>query len=285
VWSSPESFLLDPDGVPSAVAGVPPDYFSGEGQLWGNPLYDWRKMAEDGFFWWRERLAYALELFDGVRIDHFRAFDSYWEIPRGRESAKLGRWRRGPGRPLIRALREVAGERMIIAEDLGDITEGVVKLLEYSGFTGMRIFNFGFLGDENSQNMPHNYPRNCVAYTGTHDNDTLLGFVWGMDAENRRRLFEYCGYEGEDWDAGIRAARRALLASPADTVILPVQDLLLYGSDTRMNTPGTDSANWEFRITSEQLHSLSADYFRRMNTLYARASRPASRIGEDDAAR
>ena len=270
VWSSPESFLLDPDGMPSAVAGVPPDYFSREGQLWGNPLYNWKRMAEDGYSWWRERLAYALELFDGVRIDHFRAFDSYWEIPRGSDTARSGKWKKGPGRALIRALREVAGDRLIIAEDLGDISEGVVKLLEYSGFPGMKIFNFGFLGDEDSKNMPHNYQRNCVAYTGTHDNDTLLGFVWGMDEKNRSRLFEYCGYEGDDWDEGIRAARRTLFASVADTVILPIQDLLLYGSDTRMNTPGTASENWGFRITAEQLNSLSAEYFRRMNTLYAR---------------
>ena len=274
VWSSPESFLLDPDGMPSSVAGVPPDYFSEDGQFWGNPLYNWKRMAEDGYAWWRERLAYALRLFDGVRIDHFRAFDTYWAIPRGSETAKSGKWKKGPGRPLIRALKEVAGDRLIIAEDLGDITEGVVRLLEYSGFPGMRIFNFGFLGDEDSPNMPHNYSKNCVAYTGTHDNDTLLGFVWGMDGRNRERFFEYCGYEGKDWHEGLHSVRRALFASPADTVILPMQDLLLFGSDTRMNTPGTAEGNWEFRITMDQLESLSPEYFLRMNILYARATVP-----------
>ena len=271
VWSSPESFLLDPDGYPTAVAGVPPDYFSEDGQFWGNPLYNWAEMKKDGYSWWRRRLAFALRLFDGVRIDHFRAFASYWEIPRGAESAKLGKWKKGPGRELIRALREVAGDKLIIAEDLGDITEDVYRLLDYSGFPGMRVFQFAFLGDENTPHLPHNYKENCVAYTGTHDNNTLLGYIWEMQGQDRERLFDYLGVEDRDFDSACRAARRAVLSSAANTVIFPIQDLLLFGRDTRMNIPGSAEDNWAYRITEEQLNSLSRDSLLYMNRLYGRA--------------
>ena len=271
VWSEPEQFLLDDRGYPTEVAGVPPDYFSEEGQLWGNPLYDWKKMKKDGFSWWRRRIKHTLELFDGVRIDHFRGLESYWSVPRKAKSAKEGRWVKGPGRALINVIKEIAGERLIIAEDLGDITEEVNKLRRYSGFPGMRVFQFAFLGDPKTPHLPHNYVCDSVAYSGTHDNNTLLGYVWELSAEERAKVFAYCGGDLSDWEGGVRAIIRTLMASAAGTVILPIQDLLLFGSDTRMNTPGTSESNWAYRITEEQLASLDSVALRKMNELFDRA--------------
>ena len=198
VWSDKEQFLLDPEGYPTSVAGVPPDYFCRDGQLWGNPLYDWKKMKKDGYAWWRRRLEFTLTLFDGVRLDHFRGLESYWSIPAGAATAKEGKWMAGPGRSLIRALKEVAGERLVIAEDLGDVTEEVNALRRYSGFPGMRVMQFAFLGDRETPHLPHNYESGCVAYSGTHDNNTLLGYVWELEPHTRAELFDYCGYHGEN---------------------------------------------------------------------------------------
>lgn len=271
VWASPDLFRLDQTGRPASVAGVPPDYFCEDGQLWGNPLYDWRRMRADGFAWWRERIAFMAELFDGVRIDHFRGFESYFSIPAGETTAKNGRWVKGPGLPLVRALRDAAPETLIIAEDLGVITPEVRALVDASGFPGMRVLQFGFLGDPDSPHLPHNYVRNCVAYTGTHDNNTLLGFVWEQNDATRRTLMDYCGYGGADWNACYDAVLRTMFASHAGLVIVPVQDLLLYGSDTRLNTPGRGEGNWSYRLTRGQLDRLSPDRLRARNTLYARA--------------
>ena len=168
------------------------------------------------------------------------------------------------------ALRQVAGDRLIIAEDLGDVTPEVHALLEYSGFPGMRVLQFGFLGDGDSPHQPHNYPANTVAYTGTHDNNTLLGYVWEQEEENRRRILSYCGATPDNWERGCRNIIRTMLRSHADTVILPIQDLLVFGADTRMNTPGTDSNNWAYRITAEQLDSLPCERLMEVNRLYGR---------------
>ncbi|MBR3862920.1 MAG: 4-alpha-glucanotransferase, partial [Clostridia bacterium] len=241
-----------------------------DGQLWGNPLYNWKKMKADGFLWWRERLSFMLELFDGVRIDHFRAFEAFWSVPTTAKTAKEGKWVKGPGMPLIKALKDVAGDKLIIAEDLGDITDAVRKLVAKSGFPGMRVFQFAFLGDPATPHLPHTYEQNCVAYTGTHDNNTLLGYVWELDEATRRKMLEYCGYTDKNWDRGYDAILRTMLQSHAGLVILPVQDLLGFGADTRMNTPGRPDGNWCYRITADQLNSIDVAKYRRLNELYGR---------------
>ena len=270
VWANPEQFQLDERRHPSCVAGVPPDYFSEDGQLWGNPLYDWKKMKKDGYSWWSRRIEYMLTLFDGVRIDHFRGFESYWSIPADAKTAKEGKWVKGPGRAIVDKIREIAGDRLIIAEDLGDITPAVYSLLKYSKFPGMRVFQFAFLGDKDSPHLPHNYVKNCISYSGTHDNNTLLGYVWELDAETRRQVFEYCNCESDDWNRGCVMIIKTLMASHSDTVIFPIQDILVYGADTRMNTPGTAESNWAYRITKDQLTAVDKKKFHRLNVLYGR---------------
>ena len=268
VWSNPTQFLLDARSLPTAVAGVPPDYFAKDGQLWGNPLYDWEAMQSDGFSWWKERISFMTELFDGVRIDHFRGIESYYSIPA--DAAKDGVWCKGPGLALIDAIKSVSGDRLLIAEDLGDITDAVHELVEKSGFPGMRVLQFGFQGDSDSPHLPHNYKNNCIAYTGTHDNNTLLGYVWELDADTRKRLLSYCGFEGDDWNSCYDSILRTMFASHAGLLILPVQDLLLYGSDTRLNVPGRSGGNWSYRITRGQLDGISRDKFRKWNSEYGR---------------
>ena len=270
VWAHREQFRLDERGYPASVAGVPPDYFSEDGQLWGNPLYDWKRMSEDGYRWWKSRVSYMLTLFDGVRIDHFRGFEAYWSIPADAESAKAGRWIKGPGRRPVDAIREVAGDRLIIAEDLGDITPAVGRLLKYSGFPGMRVFQFGFLGDRETPHLPFRYAENSVAYTGTHDNNTLLGYVWEMTPENRREVFDYCGHTGEDFAEGVRSIVRTVMMSGSALAVFPIQDLLGFGSDTRMNTPGRATGNWQYRITKKQLDSIDRSELMKYNRLYGR---------------
>lgn len=270
VWASPELFQLDLDNFPKSVAGVPPDYFSAESQLWGNPLYDWKKMKADGFLWWKSRMSFMCELFDGVRIDHFRGIESYFSIPAGETTAKSGKWVKGPGMAFVRAVKEVASDKLIIAEDLGDITPAVDKLVRDSGFPGMRVLQFAFLGDPESPHLPHNYSDNCIAYTGTHDNNTLLGYVWESDEETRSSLFEYCGYHGTDRDRSYDSIVRTVLRSHAPLTVLPIQDLLFFGSDTRLNTPGSAEGNWSYRITREQAERIDRDYFLRLNRTYGR---------------
>lgn len=270
VWASPEQFLLEEDGSPSAVAGVPPDYFAKDGQLWGNPLYNWERMKKDGYAWWQSRMKFMLELFDGVRIDHFRGFEAFYSIPEGEKTAKNGKWVKGPGMDLINALKPLCGDRLIIAEDLGDITPEVETLVRESGFPGMRVLQFGFLSGEDCPHTPHNYPANCVAYTGTHDNNTLLGFVWDLDSGTRRRVFDYCGYRGDDLDESYDYLIRTMFASHADTLIIPVQDMLLFGSDTRINKPGIAEGNWSYRVTEEQFRCIDRNKFKYLNYLYGR---------------
>ena len=270
VWSNPKLFLLDEENYPKCVAGVPPDYFSEDGQMWGNPLYNWDEMKKDGYSWWCDRVDYMLTLFDGVRIDHFRGLEAFWSVPADAKTAKEGKWEAGPSKDLIDKLKAVAGKKLIIAEDLGDITEDVIELLEYSGFPGMKVFQFGFLGEANSPHQPHNYPKNCIAYTGTHDNNTLLGYVWELDKATRNTVFEYCGGYEENWNIGCEKIIRTVLQSHADTVVFPIQDIFVYGKDTRMNTPGTNKDNWAYRITEEQLNRVDTEKFKKLNKLYSR---------------
>ena len=270
VWSNPELFCLDARNRPTAVAGVPPDYFSETGQLWGNPLYRWDVMAQDGFSWWRDRIAHMAELFDGVRLDHFRGFASYYAVPAGAADAREGEWRSGPGMPLIRALREAAPDTLLVAEDLGVQTPDVARLLEESGLPGMRVLQFAFPDHDGSIHLPHNYHKNSVVYTGTHDNNTMFGYLYEMEPQDRARLMEYCGLSPDRWMDSRNAILRTMLSSHADLAIFPVQDLLFFGRDTRLNTPGRADGNWAYRVTAEQLHSIDAAYLRRQNELYGR---------------
>ena len=269
VYFGRELFLTDREGKPSSVAGVPPDYFSADGQLWGNPIYNWKKMKTNGYEWWRARLTHELSLFDGVRIDHFRGLESYWSIPADAKTAKDGHWEKGPGRSFVKMLSEVSDGKLIIAEDLGVITDEVAALREYGNLPGMKVLQFAFLGDPDSPHLPHNYVRNCVAYTGTHDNNTLLGWLWELDPDTRSRMLEYMGYFG-NWEASLPTLIRRMLASSAGIVIFPIQDLLGYGSDTRLNRPGCAEGNWSYRVTSDQLSQIDRKKYAYMNSLYAR---------------
>ncbi len=270
VRSNKKLFMLDERDKPSNVAGVPPDYFCEDGQLWGNPLYNWEEMKKDGYGWWRERISYMAELFDGIRIDHFRAVESFWSVPGEAKTAKEGKWVKGPGMELVNAVREAAGDSFIIAEDLGDITDEVRELVEESGFPGMRVFQFGFMGEGDSLHKPHNYSSNSVAYSGTHDNNTLLGYLWELTPERRRDMLYYCGHFDEDWGRGWESVIRCIFASHSDTVLFPVQDLLGYGSDTRLNQPGRAEGNWQYRLTFPQLEEISREKYKKMNYIYNR---------------
>lgn len=269
VYFNRELFMLDKNGDPTDVAGVPPDYFSADGQLWGNPLYDYGKMEQDGFSWWKRRIAHNLKMFDGLRIDHFRGIESFFAVKNGETTAKNGRWIKGPGEKLVDAVKQTAGDKLIIAEDLGDITKEVEALLKYSGLPGMRVFQFSFLGGDNPH-LPHNYIKNCIAYSGTHDNNTLLGYLWELDEQTRQRMLCYCGLKGDDWGSGCDDIIRTLFASSAGLVILPIQDVLGYGSDTRMNRPGTAKGNWIYRVTKEQLCGIDKDKYLKLNRTYFR---------------
>ncbi len=270
VCNNQKYFQLDEKGNPKNVAGVPPDYFASEGQLWGNPLYDYDEMKKDNFSFWSDRIKHNLRLFDAVRIDHFRAFDTYWSIPALAKSAKEGKWIQSPGKDIINCISEISEDKLIIAEDLGEITESVRKLVDYSGFPGMRVFQFAFTGDCASPHLPHNYIENCVAYTGTHDNNTLLGHIWEIDEKTREKIFSYCSYRGSDWSEACGYVVEELLRSHAGLAILPIQDLLVYGADTRMNVPGCADGNWGYRLTREQLDSIDREKYNRLNRLFGR---------------
>ncbi len=269
VWENREQFLLDEKGYPTMLAGVPPDYFSPDGQLWGNPLYNWERKKADGYRWWCDRARAALELFDGVRIDHFRAFESFWAVEAGEKTARRGKWEKAPGMDVVKRIKDAANGKLIIAEDLGIITPEVEKLVRESGFPGMRVFQFGFFGGE-STHKPHNYPQNSIAYSGTHDNNTLLGYLWELDENTRRDMLLYCGYRDWDCNKGLSAILRAIWASHAGVVIFPLQDLLGFGGDTRINFPGKADGNWRWRVTKEQLDGIDRGYFRQFNEIYGR---------------
>lgn len=270
VYFNKNLFMMDESNRLTDVAGVPPDYFAEDGQLWGNPLYNWSEMEKDGFKWWRDRISFALNLFDGVRIDHFRAFESFWAVKGDETTAKNGRWIKGPGMKLIDALKSVSGEKLIIAEDLGDITPEVIELVEKSGFPGMRVFQFGFLGGE-TPHKPHNYINNCVAYSGTHDNNTLLGYLWETPTDIKNGIMKYCACNPSEWnEKGCDAIIRTIMSSNAGLTVFPVQDLLGYGNDTRLNVPGRAHGNWLYRITKEQLRLINTEKYSELNRLCGR---------------
>jgi len=256
VWAHPDRFLLDADGRPEAVAGVPPDYFSETGQRWGNPLYRWDRMRAAGFRWWIARITRTLGLVDLVRLDHFRGFEAYWSVPAEEETAVEGEWVEGPGAALFEAFERALGRPLpLVAEDLGTITPGVGALMERFGLPGMAVLQFAFGGDADNAYRPHNYRPNLVAYTGTHDNDTFLGW-WtnGATPEERAVGRAYLGTGEPHW-----AAIRAVATSVADTAVFPLQDVLGLGSEARMNTPGREDDNWAWRFTDGQLTDDLAD--------------------------
>ncbi len=270
VWASPERFRLDSKRRPTVVAGVPPDYFSATGQLWGNPLYDWDHHAETGFAWWADRLRSTFEIADIARIDHFRAFADYWEIPAEADTAIDGVWRDGPGMAFFDAVRERLGALPIIAEDLGDLSDKVPELLARTGLPGMRVLTFAFSTDESDSFLPHNYPIETVAYTGTHDNDTTLG--WWRTAPESQRAFaaRYLSIDPADPVGGFL---EGLWASRAMFALAPLQDLLRLGSAARMNIPGTTDANWRWRLLSSQIADDGvSEQLQNLNERYGRAS-------------
>jgi len=249
LWAHRELFQLDADGAPLKVAGVPPDYFSETGQLWGNPLYRWDRMAEDGFAWWVSRLRTNFRRTDRVRLDHFRGFEAYWEVDAAEHSAVGGRWVPGPGEALFVAFRDALGERQFVAEDLGEITQPVRDLRDALGLPGMRVLQFAF-GDDPGEHHPDQHPRNAVVYTGTHDNDTSRGWFEAHDQPGKRRILDEL--QADESTVVWRLIELAY-ASPADTIIIPLQDLLELGSEARMNVPGVRDGNWCWRVRGDRL--------------------------------
>ena len=267
VWTHPELFQLDAGRRPTVVAGVPPDYFAATGQLWGNPLYDWDTLRQTGFAWWIDRLRAALRLVDVVRLDHFRGFQAYWEVPAGAATAVGGRWMPGPGDELLSALHKALGGLPLIAEDLGFITPEVDALRERFGLPGMRILQFAFGGAVERRFLPHNLARNVVAYTGTHDNDTTLGWYSGLTEGERSRLLRYV--PGADLDASWSLIRLAW-ASVADCAIAPLQDVLRLDKTARMNRPGTTGGNWRWRFQEGQVAAELLDRLAEVTETYER---------------
>ena len=269
VWANKELFKLDSKGHPLEVAGVPPDYFSATGQLWGNPLYDWDAMKDDGYRWWIERVRNQLDQVDYIRIDHFRGFEAYWAVPAGEETAMNGKWKKGPGEALFEAIQKALGEELpIFAEDLGIITPEVEKLRDTLGFPGMKIPQFGFDGTGESTFLPHQLStRNCICYTGTHDNDTTCGWYEHTNEQNKDKVRRYMNTDASSvsWDF-----IRTCLGTIAKYAIFPVQDLLKLGSEHRMNTPGTATGNWEFRYRSGLLDEGMAKGLKQMTELFGR---------------
>ena len=268
VWAGPELFQLDRELVPTEVAGCPPDAFAADGQLWGNPLFDWERMEADGYAWWIGRIAHQLRLYDMLRIDHFRGFESYYAIPFGEETARNGRWRPGPGMKLFRAVEAALGQKDIIAEDLGYLTPEVRQMLAESGFPGMKVLQFAFDSREESDYLPHNYDKNCVVYVGTHDNDTALGWLDTVSPEDRRYAMDYLkltGAEGYHW-----GLMRGAWASAARLAVVTAQDLLGLGSGARMNTPSTLGGNWQWRAMPGVFTEELAQRLRRETGIYRR---------------
>lgn len=273
VLEDPSAFCLDGEGRPAKKAGVPPDYFSSEGQLWGNPLYNWEVQKENGYAFWRRRIRLEMERFDGLRLDHFRAFSRAWSIPARASSAREGAWENSPGLELVNLLKKEAANGFLVAENLGTLDNEANRLLEDSGLPGMAVFQFAWDGNSANPHLPHNYTEKTVAYTGTHDNNTLLGFLWEESDAVRQRILRYIGYDG-DWNRSYESILRVMLMSAAGMVIFPVQDLAGYGGDTRINTPGKAAGNWAFRLTREALAALPVERFRRMNDDYSRSPNP-----------
>ncbi|MFK7963891.1 MAG: 4-alpha-glucanotransferase [Burkholderiaceae bacterium] len=267
VWSHQALFELSDNGQASVVAGVPPDYFSATGQRWGSPLYRWEMHKQDGFAWWRGRIASALKWCDRLRIDHFRAFASYWEIPQTSPDATTGRWVDGPGMPFFDAMRQDFDPLPIVVEDLGDLTEDVIELREKLGLPGMSILQFAFGGDAQNVYLPHNLTRNTVVYTGTHDNNTSCGWWSEADANQQAHFRQYFGSRSSKVH---RVMIRAALGSVADLAIIPMQDVIGADADARMNIPGRADGQWTWRFDWSQLKRSDGQFIARMTRLFGR---------------
>ncbi len=280
VWANPTQFYLDKELNPIEVAGCPPDAFSADGQLWGNPLFRWDVMKKDGYTWWTKRIGAMAKLYDIVRIDHFRGFDSFYAIPAKDDTAKNGKWKEGPGMDLFSVLESKLGKLPIIVEDLGYLTPSVKKLLKDSGFPGMKVIQFAFDTREDSDYLPHNYPTDCVVYTGTHDNDTVMGWMKTAPKSSVKMAKEYLNLtkeEGYNW-----GMMRAAWSSVADMAIVPMQDLLGLDSKARMNIPSTTGGNWVWRATPEQIDMKLAKKLHKCMEMYARlAVNPKTEEVED----
>ena len=268
VWAGPGRFQLDGDLRPVEVSGCPPDGFSARGQLWGNPLFDWDVMEADGYSWWIERIRHQRGFYDMLRIDHFRGLESYYAIPYGEADARKGRWRKGPGMKLFRALEAALGPQNMIAEDLGFLTDSVRQLLRESGYPGIKLLQFAFDSREEGNYMPYTYGRNCVAYVGTHDNDTALGWLAGAAPDDRDRAIDYLkltGTEGFHW-----GLMRGVWSTAADLAVVQAQDLLGLGSEARMNIPSTVGTNWQWRALPGDFSHALARRLRHETELYGR---------------
>lgn len=267
VWANPDLFFLDPEGDPQFVAGVPPDYFSSTGQLWGNPLYKWEYHRQTEYAWWIARIKSTLSLFDFIRLDHFRGFAGYWEIPAGMPTAEKGRWVKGPGAHFLSRVSEVLGSLPIIAEDLGEITPDVIDLRDKFNLPGMKIFQFSFASDPTDPFLPHNYPVNCVAYTGTHDNDTTIGWYNAAPEVEKDfcRRYLACDSNGIPWEM-----IRAVWQSVARIAVAPLQDFLSLDTSARMNYPGRLGGNWGWRMRDSGLSDELITRIREINWLYNR---------------
>ena len=269
VWANPDQFQLDGKGLPTEVAGCPPDGFSADGQLWGNPLFNWEKMKEEGYAWWLRRISFQFKLYDTLRIDHFRGFDSYYAIPYGDKTARNGRWKPGPGIAFFKAVNKALGRKDIIAEDLGFLTPSVRKLLKDSGYPGMKVLEFAFDSrDGENDYLPHRYSAHCVVYAGTHDNDTIQGWMASApkkDVSFAKAYLRLSKREGYHW-----GMMRGAWASPADLAVMQFQDLLGLGSEARMNIPSTLGNNWKWRALSGSFDEKLAKRLRRDMAVYQR---------------
>lgn len=282
VWAHKELFSVDEKGKLETVAGVPPDYFSATGQLWGNPLFKWNVMEKNDFLWWRQRISNLLNMVDIIRIDHFRGFDKYWEIPAGAPTAEKGKWIKAPGEKFFNTIKKYLGELPIIAEDLGIITNSVVELRDKFNFPGMKILQFAFGTGMEEKFLPHNYIRNCVVYSGSHDNDTTKGY-FDKEKNNNNDIYEhaqkYLNYFGDDITGELI---RTAYASVADMVIIPMQDILKLGGEARMNFPGKLGGNWTWRFTWEQVPYELSNYYKLIAELYERPPKPKRENEEEN---
>lgn len=277
VWANAHLFMLNQDFQPVGVGGTPPDYFSESGQCWGNPLYDWKQMRVESYDWWIRRIAFHSQYNDALRIDHFRGFDRYWYIPAEEADARKGHWEKGPGMDLFNAYRKKHGKAVpIIAEDLGTLDDSFFSFLRKSGFPGMRVMQFAFDAYSDNNHLPHNYIKNSIAYTGTHDNNTILGWIWEADEATRKQAIEYCNIPSDQWSMGgyqspaCRGFLRTLYQSVSSIAIAPIQDFCGFGADTRVNIPGKPTGNWKVRFTAENFEKVDKDFLLHLSTTYKR---------------
>ena len=269
-WANPDMLQFDKDHTPKAVAGCPPDAFSATGQMWGNPLYDWKKLKATGYKWWVERMSHCLKLYDVVRIDHFRGFDEYYAIPYGDKTAENGKWEKGPGLDLFHVLKKEIGELHVIAEDLGFLTKSVLEMLKDSGFPGMKVLQFAFDDRENSSYLPYKYEHNCVVYTGTHDNETTRGWLENLQGHDLKFVREYINSYDTPVNDCVWGLIRTALASVADLAVIPIQDYLCLGNEARMNAPSTLGDNWKWRLTRGQISDMTLYNMKELTRIYGR---------------